>query len=124
MDAALFESAFDLLRRDQRASGVVHGNVFRSPLRAIQACANRILPAFAAGDNRAKFFETGVPVNFLNLIVPIFACHDDNFGDRKRPIECADCVCDDRFARNRGKQFIESHTLTAAGSDENSGKHG
>jgi hypothetical protein len=57
MDAALLERAFDLFRSNQRARRVVHCDIFRLVIDAIQASPNGILSTFAAGDNRADFLE-------------------------------------------------------------------
>ena len=57
MDVALLERAFDLFRSNQRPRRVVHGDIFRIAVDAIQASPYGILSTFAAGDNRADFFE-------------------------------------------------------------------
>jgi hypothetical protein len=114
MDAALLKSAFDLLRSNQRARRVVHGDIFRVAIDAIQASANGILPAFAAGDNRPDFFEPCTGSDFSNFIMPFFTCHDYDFAYGSRVIECADCMGDYWFARDYGKQLIEPHALAAA----------
>ena len=56
--------------------------------------------------------------------MPIFTRHDYDFVDGSRAIECADWVSDYWFARDYGKQLIESHALAAATGDENGGEHG
>jgi hypothetical protein len=118
VDAALFESAFDLLGQDQRASSVVHSHIFRFGINGIKAGMHGILSPFAAGDNRLELFESGVATNVLDLIAPIFARHDNDFADRSRLIECADCVSDHRFACCDGKEFIESHSVAATTRDD------
>jgi hypothetical protein len=59
----------------------------------------------------------------LDLIVPVFARHEDDFANRSRLIERADCVNDQWFARDTGKQFIESHPLAVAARDDNGAEH-
>jgi hypothetical protein len=114
MEAALLERALDLLEGNQGARRVVHSDIFRVAIDAIQASAYRILPAFAAGDNRADFFEACTGSDFFNFIMPFFTRHDYNFAYRVRALECADCVSDNWFARYYGKQFIEAHAVAAA----------
>src|SRR5215470_17939411 len=107
MDAALLKRAFDLLGSNQRARCVVYGDVFRVAINATQAGPNGILPTFAPWNNRADFFESCAGNNFSDLIVTLFTRHDYDFEERGRALERADCVSDDWFARDKGKQFIK-----------------
>jgi hypothetical protein len=114
MDAALLERAFDLFRSNQRARRVVHGDVFRVAIDAIQSSPNGILSTFAAGDNRADFFEPCTRSDFSDSIMPLFTRHDYDFAYGNRALKRADRVSDHRFAGDWGKQFIEPHALAAA----------
>jgi hypothetical protein len=112
--AALLEHAFDLLRRNQRARCVVHGDIFCVAIYAIQASPNGILPTFPTTDNCADFFEPSTGNNFCDFVMPLFTCHNDDFAYRSRAVERADCVSDYRLTSNYGKQFVEPHALAAA----------
>src|SRR5262245_21862479 len=123
MGAGLLERAFDLLRRNQRARRVVHTDVLRTAIDAIQASPNGILPTFPTPDNRADFFEPCTGNEFCNFIMPLLTRHDDDFAYRSRALERADCVSDYWLAGNYGKQFIESHALATAAGYENCAEH-
>ena len=51
MHPALRIDTFNLLRRDERTRGIMHRNIFRLVVQAIQTSANGILPMFAACDD-------------------------------------------------------------------------
>jgi hypothetical protein len=119
VNTALLERAFDLLRSNQRARRVVHGNIFRVVIDAIQASPNGILPTFAAGDNRQDFFEPPVSTDFSDFIMPVFTRHDYDFVYGSRALERADWVSDHWFAGNYSKQLVEPHALAAATGHEN-----
>src|SRR5262245_17565043 len=110
----MLKRAFDLLRSNQRARRIVHGDIFRVAIDAIQASPNGILPTFTTWDNRADFFESCTGSDFSNFIMPLFTRDDDDFAYGLRALKRADCVSDHRFARDHGKQFIEAHALAAA----------
>ena len=61
------------------------------------------------------FFEPCTGIDFPDFIMPFFTRNDDDVAYGLRALERADCVSDNWFARNYGKQFIEAHPLTAAG---------
>jgi hypothetical protein len=124
MGAALLERAFDLLRRNQRARRVVHTDVLRTVIDAIQASPNGILPTFPTPDNRADFFEPCTANEFCNFIMLLFTRHNHDFAYRSRALERADCVSDYWFSGNYGKQFIESHALATAAGDDDRAQHG
>src|SRR5712672_4392148 len=119
MDAALLERAFDLLRSNQRARRVVHGDIFRVVIDAIQASPDGILATFTAGDNRQDFFEPPVSTDFSDFIMPVFRRHDYDFAYGSCVLERADWVSDHWFARDHSKQFVEPHALAAATGHEN-----
>ena len=102
----------------------MHGDIFRFAIDPIQAGPNGILPAFAARDNRADFFEPHVATDFPDLIMSFFTRYDNNFADGIRALERTDCASDHRFTRDYGKQFVESHALAAAAGDDDGAQHG
>ena len=118
MNSALLKRAFDLFRRNQRARRIVHGDVFRFGIDPIQASPNRILSAFTAGDDRAHLLKARIATDFSDFIMPFFSRHDYDFAGGRRVLERTDCVSDHWFARDCGKQFIESHALATAARDD------
>src|SRR5262245_21057780 len=114
MDAAPRERSFNLLRHNQRTRRVVHGNVFRFAIDAIQAGPNGILPAFAAGDDCADFFEPCSRRDFSDFAMTLFTRHDEDFAYRSRALERTNCVSDNWLTGDDGKQLIKPHSLAAA----------
>src|SRR6476469_2107368 len=124
MDAALFERAFNVFRSYQRARRVMNSHIFRVAIDPTQASPNIILPTFAAGNNRADFFESCTGSDFSDFIVPLFTRHNYDFANGYSTFKRTDCVSDHWFARDRGKQFIEPHALAAAAGDDDGTQHG
>src|SRR4026207_1697827 len=54
----------------------------------------------------------------------LFTRDEDDFADAIGALESADCMSDNRFACDYGKQFIEPHALTAAGGYNDGAQHG
>src|SRR5438105_9334163 len=118
VDPALLEDVPDLFRRDQWASSIVNSHVFRTSLEMIQASADGILTMLAAGIDRPNFFEISIANDCFRLIKPIFACENNDLSDTVGPFKCVDGMRDDRSARDRRKQFFETHATTVTGGDE------
>src|SRR5256885_14595624 len=81
MHLALLKDALDLLRRDQRARGVVDRNIASITTEIFQTSTNGILSIFAAGDNGVDFFEALITTVLSGFIPPIFSRYDNDFGD-------------------------------------------
>ena len=83
----------------------------------VESGAHGILPAFSTTNDRPNFLEIFIANDGFNLIVSIFARDDDDSIDRVGALECGYGVRDDWFARNRRKQFIETHAAAVASRD-------
>src|SRR2546430_2572208 len=80
MYLALLKDALDLLRRDQRARGVVDRNIASITIEIFQTSMNGILSIFAAGDNGLDFFEALIATDLSDFVPQIFPRTEDDFG--------------------------------------------
>src|SRR3977135_4294397 len=78
---------------------------------------------FAANHNRLHFSTALLANDSFHLTMSIFARDDDNLVNGIGALKCLDRVCDDRFAINRRKKFIQPHAATTAGGDDDGRKH-
>src|SRR5882762_5399294 len=115
---ALLENALDLSCRDQWASSIVNSRVLRASLEMIQTGTNGILTMFAAGNDRSNLFEIFIANDCFDLIKSILACNNDDLADTIGALKCVDGMGDDRSAGDRRKQFVETHSTTVTGGDD------
>ena len=116
--------ALDLLGCYKRARGVVHGNIARVFAHMLQTGANRILPVFAAGDNRLDLLPILIAHELFQVTMSIFAGDDDDCGNGVRFLKCANCMRNHRFARDRDEKFIRADSPAAAPGDDDGSEHG
>ena len=119
MRSSMIESMHEDFVLTARAKGVPERQV-----RKRHVVPNAFLPAFTTNDSRAEFLQACVASNSSNFFMSFFTRNDDDFADRTRNVERTHRVSNYRFARDHGKQFVESHALTAAAGDDNGAKHG
>ena len=123
-------NAFDLLGGNKRSRGIVHRNVLRALSRSgnsrkmIESGANGIVAMLAATHNRLDLLKALLANELFNVTMSIFARDDDDRRDGFGILEGGNGVCDDRFAVNLGKEFIETHATAAARRHDNRAKHG
>jgi hypothetical protein len=121
VEPALLEHALDLFGRDQRASRIVNGDVFRISLQMIQPGTNRILTVFPTRDDRPNLFEIFIVEDRFDLIEAIFARNDNDSRDATGALKCTYGMGNDRFTGDWRRQFVETHAATVTGCDENGG---
>src|SRR5206468_11178685 len=107
----------------QRVSSIVTRLVFGTRIEISQAVTDGILTMFAAGKDRPNFLEISITIDCFYLVKSIFARDDNDFADTVGPLNCVDGMRDDRSASDHRKQFVETHSATVTGGDENGCKH-
>ena len=93
-------------------------------LKMIESGANGIVAMLAATHNRLDLLKALLADELFNVTMSIFARDDDDRRDGFGILEGGNGVCDDRFAVNFGKEFIETHATAAARRHDNRAKHG
>src|SRR5438874_5728166 len=81
MHLGLLKDALDLLRRDQRACGVVDRNIASITAEIFQTSTNGILPMFTASNNGLDLFKALIATDLSDFIASIFSRDDNDFGD-------------------------------------------
>src|SRR5206468_12628863 len=89
----------------------------------IKADTNGILTMISSVNDRPNFLEISITNDCFYLIKSIFARDDNDFADTVGPLNCLDGMRDDRSASDHRKQFVETHSATVTGGDENGCKH-
>jgi hypothetical protein len=123
MHLALLKDALDLLRRDQRARGVVDRNIASITTEIFQTSTNGILSIFAAGDNGLDFFEALIATDLSDFIAPIFSRNDNDFGDGIGQLERVDRMRYHWFTGDCLEQFIKANAPAAARRNDNGREH-
>ena len=69
------------------------------------------------------FFEFGAPDEFLQLCEAILAANQNDFVNAICTLESLKRVNYNRFISQQREQFIETHSLAAAGGDNDGAQH-
>jgi hypothetical protein len=118
---ALLEDALDLFHSDQRSRCIMHSDIFCSRVEMIQTGPDGILAMFATWNDRLNLFEFFIAGDLFYFSQSIFTCDYNDPADAPGALKCAYGMGDDRLAGNRRKQFVETHSATVTGGDENGG---
>jgi hypothetical protein len=112
------QHARDLIAVDERPRGIMHRDVACDGPEQIQSGLDGILSMDAARNNVPHFLEFGSPRQFLEFSQPIVPADQNNFIDAFRALEGLKRVHYDRFVPQQREEFVETHPLTAACSDD------
>jgi hypothetical protein len=77
-----------------------------------------------ATHNRLNLLQTLLADKLLNVTTSIFARDDDDRRDGFGIFKRSHRMCDDRFAGNFGKEFVETHATAATRCHDDGAKHG
>ena len=121
--ARQLENTLDQIRPDERTGGVMDGNEFGLGAELIQTTLHGILPARPTRNDSRYLPKTVRRDDRIVLGEALGLPHKDDSGDRLSLLEGGEGMGQDRLAIERGEEFVETHSLAAAASNDDGSEH-